>query len=88
MTDNLDTQPGIPGGAIKTDYDGEAHYQIVKLAVGEDNERQAVSDDQAMPVTSLDSVLLQEILVQLKMLNAITQEFSGVKIERKDVCSG
>jgi hypothetical protein len=86
--DNLDILPGIPEkGNLKTDYDGEAHYQVVKLAVGEDDEQQAVSDDQALPVTSLDSLLLQEILIQLKMLNAITQEFSGVKIKRDDICS-
>lgn len=85
--DNLDLTPGIPGGELATDFINSAHYQVVKLAVGENDEQQAVSDDQALPVTSLDSILLQEILIQLKILNAMTQEFSGVKIERKDLCS-
>lgn len=50
MADNVQLDAGSGGAVIKTDDDGTAHWQYVKLAFGADNTQTIVTTSAALPV--------------------------------------
>lgn len=50
MADDIELNTGSGGATIKTDDDGAAHWQYVKLAFGADNTQTIVSTSNALPV--------------------------------------
>lgn len=53
MADNIQLDAGSGGSTIKTDDDGTAHWQYVKLAYGADNTQTRVTASVGLPVTIL-----------------------------------
>lgn len=55
MADNIVLDPGSGGSTIKTDDDGTAHWQYVKIAYGADNTQTRVTSGAPLPVDVSDS---------------------------------
>ena len=53
MADNIELSAGSGGAVIKTDDDGTAHWQYVKLAYGADNTQTLVTAANGLPVAIL-----------------------------------
>ena len=53
MADNIELSAGSGGAVIKTDDDGTAHWQYVKVAYGADNTQTLVTSTNGMPVILL-----------------------------------
>ena len=53
MADNIDLDSGTGGATVKTDDDGTAHWQYVKVAFGADNTQTRVTSSVGMPVDLL-----------------------------------
>lgn len=53
--DNITLDSGSGGPVVKTDDDGSAHWQYVKVAFGADNTQTRVTSSTGMPVDMLDS---------------------------------
>lgn len=54
MADNVVLDPGAGGATIKTDDDGTAHWQYVKVAFGADNTQTRVTTSAGLPADPLD----------------------------------
>jgi hypothetical protein len=54
MADNITLDPGGGGAVVKTDDDGTAHWQYVKVAYGADNTQTRVTDSAPLPVELTD----------------------------------
>lgn len=54
MADNVTLDPGTGGAVIKTDDDGTAHWQYVKVAYGADNTQTRVTTSVGLPTDPLD----------------------------------
>lgn len=54
MADNVTLDPGAGGAVIKTDDDGTAHWQYVKVAYGPDNTQTRVTTTVGLPTDPLD----------------------------------
>lgn len=54
MADNVTLDPGTGGAVIKTDDDGVAHWQYVKVAFGADNTQTRVTTGAGLPTDPLD----------------------------------
>ena len=50
MADNITLDAGSGGSTVRTDDDGTAHWQYVKLAYGADNTQTIVSTSNALPI--------------------------------------
>lgn len=57
MADNITLNAGTGGSALRTDDDGTAHWQYVKLAFGADNTQTIVSASDPLPVTVTDAAV-------------------------------
>ncbi len=55
MPDNIELNSGTGGAVIKTDDDGTAHWQYVKVAFGADNTQTIVTSSAGLPVELLAS---------------------------------
>ena len=53
MADNITLDPGADGSTIRTDDDGTAHWQYVKVAFGADNTQTIVTSTVGLPVKLL-----------------------------------
>ena len=53
MPDNVELDPGTGGAVVKTDDDGTAHWQYVKIAFGVDNTQTRVTSTSGLPSTLL-----------------------------------
>ena len=53
MADNITLDPGSAGATVKTDDDGSAHWQYVKVSFGADNTQTRVTSSVGLPVDIL-----------------------------------
>ena len=73
MTDNIVLDPGSGGATCKTDDDGTAHWQYVKLAYGADNTQTRVTASVGLPAVLLAGT------AEFGKLAAGTAEIGSVK---------
>ena len=73
MADNIELSAGTGGAVIKTDDDGTAHWQYVKIAYGADNTQTLVTATNGMPTTLLAGT------AEFGKLAAGTAEIGNVK---------
>ena len=57
MADNITLDPGSGGSTVKTDDDGTAHWQYVKMAYGADNTQTRVTATNGLPVDIYSSTI-------------------------------
>ncbi len=57
MANNILLNPGTGGDNVRTDDDGTAEWQYVKLAFGADGTRTIVADGTGLPVTPFSAIL-------------------------------
>ena len=77
MPDDIELDPGSGGAKIKTDDDGTAHWQYVKVAFGADNTQTIVGSISSNPfpvaLSAIDNAVLDTIAASLALLdNAIS----------------
>jgi len=73
MADNVDLDAGTGGATIKTDDDGTAHWQYVKVAYGADNTQTRVTASVGLPAVLLAGT------AEIGKLAAGTAEIGSVK---------
>lgn len=73
MADNITLNSGTGGAVIKTDDDGTAHWQYIKVAYGADNTQTLVTSTNGMPVILLAGT------AEIGKLAAGTAEIGNVK---------
>lgn len=79
MADNVTLDAGSGGAAVRTDDDGTAHWQYVKLAFGADNTQTIVSTSNPVPVDLRTDNLPGNLDVNLAASAAtVTVDGSGV----------
>lgn len=77
MPDNVPLNLGSGGATIKTDDDGTAHWQYVKLAFGADNTQTRVTGTQGLPVDATPfAAVIETGITQIIGINdaAMTQD--------------
>ena len=98
MADNVKVKPSesASGVDIATDEVGSVHYPVYKLAVGADGEAVLVDTNNPVPVQTTPSELagaanaerlevLEDILMQLKIMNVHLESITGERITCEDV---
>lgn len=81
MADNITLDAGSGGAVVRTDDDGTAHWQYVKLAYGADNTQTIVTSTTTNPLpvalSDTDNAVLDSIAALLTTIDADTSSLAG-----------